>query len=152
MDLLHKVKCLCRILVLSSALGSHAQAALTYNAHRYLDAELQIEEALQQGQLDNLSPYLAKDFVLHSPGGKNFDKNLWVKNQTSRKQESRMIRDVSVELLDDIAIVSFERVDPKTFKTQFVVDVWRDASHKLQHRYESPIRPGPKSIRPDGKG
>jgi hypothetical protein len=138
--------------VLSSALASHAQGALTYNAHGYLEAEQHIEEALQQAQLDNLSPYLAKDFVLHSPGGKNFDKNLWVKNQTSRKQGARLIRDVSVELLDDIAIVSFERVDPKTFKTQFVVDVWRDTSHKLQHRYESPMRPGPKSIRPDGKG
>jgi hypothetical protein len=123
MTLLHKVKWLCRILLLSSALDSHAQAALTYNAHRYLDS-----------------------------ADKNFDKNQRVKNQTSRNQESRLIRDVNVEILDGIAIVSFERIDPKTFKRQFVVDVWRDASHKLQHRYESPMRPGPKSIRPDGKG
>jgi len=151
MILLHKVKWLCRILLLSSALGSHAQAALTYNAHRYLDSELQIEDALQQGQLDNVSAFLAKDFALHSPAGKNFDKNQWVKNQTSRNQESRLIRDLNVEILDGIAIVSFERIDPKTFKRQFVVDVWRDATHKLQHRYESTLSPGPKLIRPDGK-
>ena len=151
MNLLHKVKCLCRILVLSSALGSHAQGALTYNAHRYQEAEQHIEEALQKGQLDNLAPYLAKDFAFHSPDGKNLGTSQWVK-QTTRKHEPRVIQGVNVEVLDDIAIVSFERVDPKTFKRQFVVDVWRDATHKLQHRYESPARPGPKAIRPDGKG
>ena len=141
--------------------------ALTYNAHRYLQAEQRLEDTLSQGSIKLLDQQLAEDFVARGPATPAFDKPLWLKEQAKRAKQGWLIRDIEVQVLGDTCIVSFQRVNLTTSKQQFIVDVWSDSQNRLLSRYESlawrpaksqrePSLPNRRSpdgpVRPDGKG
>jgi hypothetical protein len=146
---------------------ARAEAALTYNAHLYLQAEQRIEDWLSHGNFKLLEQQLAEDFFARSPAAPDFDKPFWLKDQAKRAQQGWVIRGIEVQVLGDTRIVSFRRVNPTTSRQQFIVDVWSESQNRLLSRYESlswlpakgqrePSSPNGRSpggaIRPDGKG
>lgn len=145
-------------------LGARADAALTYSAHHYLQAEQQLEEWLAKGLVLQVDQQLGEDFAVRGPTTPDFDKNRWLQAEAQRARQGWIVRNIDVQSQGDIRIVSFQRVNRQTWQQQFVVDVWSDSQNKLLSRYESmPWLPpkGQKStpapspqghIRPDGKG
>lgn len=129
--------------------------ALTYNAHQYLQAEQQLEEALSRNAAQTVAQQLAENFTARTAAMASLDKSEWLRLQPSRARQAWIIRELNVQVLDDLCIVSFLRVNPqRPRQQQFIVDIWRDSKRQLLNRYESPIEVAPTSsnIRPDGKG
>jgi hypothetical protein len=129
-------------------------SALTYSVYKYLQAEQLIEEALSQGLTQNLELKLAENFIARTAGS-SFDKSQWLRSKSRRSLHSWTIRELSVQVHDDLCIVSFLRVSPQqTNEQQFIVDIWRDSTEKLLNRYEFPVgqRAIAQPIKPDGKG
>ena len=129
-------------------------SALTYNAYKYLQAEQLIEEALSQGLIQSLELKLAENFIARTAGS-SFDKSQWLRSKSRRALHSWTIRELNVQVHDDLSIVSFLRVSPQQpNEQQFIVDIWRDSTEKLLNRYEFPVgqRAIVQPVKPDGKG
>lgn len=143
-----------------------AEPALTYSAHQYLQLESRIQEALKNGTVQTLNPLLSNEFRFHRPSSPNLSKQEWFAAQSANRQQEWQIRDVEVQVLGDIRIVSFTKLDTSRQTPLFIVDVWSHAQQKLLSRYEAaaslplpqpPVGPGSATpdknhMRPDGRG
>jgi hypothetical protein len=128
--------------------------ALTYNAHKYLQAEQLIEETLSRGPIQTLEQLLSDNFTARSASS-SFDKSEWLRPASPRSRKPWTIRELNVQVQDDLSIVSFLRVNPQQpSQQQFIVDIWRDSTQKLLNRFESPVgkQAADQPVRPDGKG
>ncbi|PUE33984.1 nuclear transport factor 2 family protein [Limnohabitans sp. Jir72] len=130
--------------------------ALTYNAHQYLQAEQALEEALSRNDAPTIAQLLAPNFTARTASMASLDKSDWLRQQAPRTRQPWIIRELTVQVQDDLRIVSFLRVNPQqASQQQLIVDIWREATRQLLNRYESTIglgAPKPTPIRPDGKG
>jgi len=91
---------------------------------------------------------LADDFEVWTGQGSDWQsKSEWLK--TIQQQSNFTIRNLSVRLMDDFAVVSFslETVQGRHNKhsTQFIVDLWRKSTNKLTVRYVSDLSPSSSS-------
>ena len=87
---------------------------------------------------------LADEFEVWSGQGSDWQsKPEWL--QMIKQQRNFTIRNLSVRLLDDFAVVSFllETVQGRHNKrsAQFIVDLWRKSTNKLTVRYVSDLTP-----------
>lgn len=85
---------------------------------------------------------LADDFEVWSDKSYDWQSRAeWLK--TAKQQTNFNIRNLSVRIMDDFAVVSFLLVSAegknKKHLTQFVVDIWRVSSNKLTVRYLSDV-------------
>ena len=146
----------CQAQLQTAQVMQRQDAALTFNAHQYLQAEQQLEEAIGRNAAQSLAQQLAENFTARTAAVASLDKNQWLLLQSSRTRQPWIIRDLNVQVQDDLCIVSFLRVNPQQPRQQqFIIDIWRDSTRQLLNRYESPIGNGsarPTIIRPDGKG
>ena len=130
--------------------------ALTYNAHQYLQAEQQLEEALSRNAAQAVAQQLAENFTARTAAVASLDKSEWLRLQPSRARQAWILRELNAQMQDDLCIVSFLRVNPQQPRQQqLIVDIWRDSTRQLLNRFEGPLGLGaskPTAIRPDGKG
>jgi len=87
---------------------------------------------------------LADEFEVWTGQGSDWQsKSEWLK--TIQQQSNFIIRNLSVRLMDDFAVVSFslETVQGRHNKhsTQFIVDLWRKSTKQLTVRYVSELSP-----------
>jgi hypothetical protein len=131
----------------------------TRSVATYLDLERGMLDALQRGDRDAARRMLGDDFELRAagePDGRPSD--AWLDGELRSRIVSGMVRDLAVREFDDIASVSFlldirRKVrNAQKGSTLYVVDVWRQSSHKLLVRYVSkPAHVPSPPARPTGR-
>ena len=129
---------ICREMVLAPP-GIGAQT-VTRDVAEYTSRERDLI-AMINGK-ENVEPaLLADDFEVWSDKSSDWQSKAdWLKT-VKQPQADFNIRNLSVRLMDDFAVVSFllEKTEGKRKKhsTQFVIDVWRRSAGKLMVRYVS---------------
>jgi hypothetical protein len=140
-----------------SSAGAQAPAAATRSVAHYLDLERGLAEALRERKRDVAARMLAPEFEVRS--GESLDAvaaPAWLDAQLHLPATTKVVRDLAVREVGDLAIVSFF-LDGKAShgsgtRTLYVVDVWRQAEERLLVRYESePARPLRAPTRPRGR-
>jgi hypothetical protein len=136
--------------------GGKPQAMATRSVSQYLDLERSLAEALQERRRDAALPMLAADFELRSAESLDaLTASDWLAAQMRPGAAAMRVRDLTVREFGEVAVVSFfldvtARGKPRS--TLYVVDVWRQAEHKLAVRYVSqPTHALPASARPRGR-
>jgi hypothetical protein len=135
-------------------------AAAPRNVAAYLDLERALVDALDAGNRDAAARLLADDFEVRSAttGSDAMPATDWLREELRTRAQAGLVREMSVREFEDIAIVTFllDRRDVRSGKgavtTLYVVDVWRQSSHRLLVRYVSrPSRFIPDPGRPSGR-
>jgi len=121
--------------------GGGPAAMATRSVSQYLDLERSLATALQERSRDTVAAMLADDFEVRSAesldGVAAAD---WLTAQMRPGAAAMRLRDLAVREFGDAAVVSFfvDATAPgKPRSTLYVVDVWRQAEHKLAMRYVS---------------
>ena len=130
------------------------------NVAVYLDLERALVDALDAGNRDAAARLLADDFEVRSPttGSDAVAGNDWLREELRTRAQGGLVREMSVREFEDIAIVTFlldkrgARAGKGTVTTLYIVDVWRQSSHRLLVRHVSrPSRFIPDPGRPSGR-
>ena len=149
------------LLSLACTGGSFAQTgpasragAATRPVARYLEQERALEEALTRHDRAVAMNWLAGEFEVRSAAKPDsMDIDSWLRQELASKRHERLITDLAVREVDDLAVASFFLVGGNTLgaavTTQFVVDIWRQSDSKLLARFisrssntkASPVRP-----------
>ena len=119
-------------------------------------------DALETRNRDAAARLLADDFELRSAttGSDATSATDWLQQELRTRAQAGMVREMSVREYEDIAVVTFllDRRDARpgkgavTVTTLYVVDVWRQSSHRLLARHVSrPSRFIPYAGRPSGR-
>jgi hypothetical protein len=131
----------------------------TRSVATYLDLERSMLDALQRGDRDAVRRILGDDFELRAADGPDgTPADAWLEGELRSRIVAGTVRDLAVREFDDIASVSFlldsrRKVrNGQVASTLYVIDVWRQSSHKLLVRYVSkPVRVPPPPARPTGR-
>ena len=136
--------------------GGGARATATRSVAQYLDLERALADALRQGRRDAVLQMLAPDFELRSGETLDaIDASEWLAAEQRAGGTPTRVRDLAVRELGEVAVVSFF-LDPEPSggkrRTLYVIDVWRQADHKLAVRYVSqPVHALQAPARPRGR-
>ena len=129
----------------------------TRSVAQYLDQERALAGALARHDRSAAFALLADDFNVRTAASPDVDPaDTWLKREMSAKPAVGVVRDLSVLELDDLAVVSF-LLDRGTAgqhgaSADFVVDVWRQSSKKLQSRSVTrAANAPPRPTRPNGR-
>jgi hypothetical protein len=116
-------------------------AMATRSVTQFLDLERSLAAALQERRRDAVLPMLTDDFELRSAESLDaVGAADWLASQMSPGAAAMRVRDLAVREFGDVAVVSFfldATAPSKPRSTLWVVDVWRQAEHKLAVRYVS---------------
>jgi hypothetical protein len=137
--------------------GSERTAATaTRSVSQYLQLERSLAAALQEGRHDAVLAMLAADFELRADDSLDpIATSKWLAEQMRPGAPASRVRDLAVREFGDVAVVSFllDETSARARRlTLYVVDVWRQAEHKLAVRYVSePSHPLRAPARPRGR-
>jgi hypothetical protein len=136
----------------------HAGAGLaTRSVSRYLAKERALEAALVQRDRAAVERVVAGDFVARgaaSPDGD--DREAWLSRELATAHGERIVRDLDVREIDDLAVASFlldaRPARGRAARPLFVVDVWRASSGQLLARHTARAADAPPApSRPSGR-
>ena len=139
--------------------GGPVGGMATRSVSKYLGLERALQEGLTDRKRASVRALLADDFELRtaaSPDVIGVDE--WLRRELAAAAHDRLVQDLAVRELDDVAVVSFllepARARPagRAVVTMFVVDVWRQSPSKLMSRYivQPAAAPAPRA-RPTGR-
>jgi len=136
--------------------GSKPQTTATRSVSHYLERERSLADALQERRRDAALAMLAADFELRSAESLDaIGAPDWLAAQMRPGAPAMQVRDLAVREFGEVAVVSFlldVAAPGKPRSTLYVVDVWRQAEHKLAVRYLSqPTHALPAPTRPRGR-
>ena len=143
----------------TAARGGPVAGMATRSVSKYLN----LERALQEGLIDrnraSVRALLADDFELRTAASPDvISADDWLRRDLGSPAHDRILRDLAVRELDDVAVVSFllepahARPRARVVVTMFVVDVWRQSSSKLMSRYIAQPTVAPaRRARPTGR-
>jgi len=121
--------------------SANAPAMATRAVSQYLDLERSLAAALQERRRDAVQAMLDADFELRSAESLDAVNGAdWLASQMRPGAAAMRVRDLAVRDFGDVAVVSFflDATAPGAPRsTLYVVDVWRQAEHKLAVRYVS---------------
>ena len=131
----------------------------TRSVATYLELERGLLDALQRGDGDAVRRVLGDDFELRAAGEPDATPaDAWLETELRSRAVSATVRDLAVREFDDIASVSFlldhrrKARNAQGMTTLYVIDVWRQSSHRLLVRYVSkPAHVPPPPARPTGR-
>jgi hypothetical protein len=127
----------------------------TRSVSHYLDLERGLLDALAQRDRAAVQGRLAGEFTSRTPDSDEVRSgDDWLQQEFAASR-GRLVRDLSVHEVDDVAVVSFlldRGQNGRGASTWFVVDVWRRSTDRLLARSISrPVAPPPRPKRPTGK-
>ena len=139
--------------------GGPVAGMATRSVSKYLGLERSLEEGLAKRDRASVRALLADDFELRTGASPDaVAAGDWLRRELTSAGQDRIVQDLGVRELDDIAVVSFllepAQARPRTRAngTMFVVDVWRQSSSKLISRYiEQPAVAPAQRHRPSGR-
>jgi hypothetical protein len=128
----------------------------TRSVSHYLDLERGLLDGLARRDRAAVQGRLADEFTSRAPDSDEVrSADDWLQQEWVAPP-GRLVRDLSVREVDDVAIVSFlldrGKDGVRGASTWFVVDVWRRSTDRLLARSISrPVAPPPRPGRPTGK-
>jgi hypothetical protein len=131
----------------------------TRSVSRYLQLERELQDRLAGPHPADAKALLDDNFTWRSAQRPDMlDAVAWLQARHGGPKPPRQVRDLTVQEVDDLAVVSFLLESPaasagaQRAPTLFVVDVWRQSSGRLLHRATDTPAHAPRPLdRPSGK-